>query len=136
MNNNRPKGNHKHLTQSDRIEIEKGLGNRESFRTIAKKLGKDPSTISKEVRLHREFVRRTGIKAKTPIPCANNYNPNNKKASACIEVQVCGDTGCLKKCVCCSKFKCSAVCPKYVPRTCELLDKPPYVCNGCANKTN
>ena len=136
MNNNRPRGNHKHLTQSDRIEIEKGLSNRDSFRTIAIKLGKDPSTISKEVRLHSEFVGRTGIKAKTPIPCANNYNPNNRRASVCNEVQICGDTKCLKRCVSCRKFKCSEVCPKYIPRTCELLNKPPYVCNGCANRTN
>ena len=35
MNRNRPKGNHKHLTLSDRIRIEQGLGLGETFRKIA-----------------------------------------------------------------------------------------------------
>lgn len=39
--NNRPKGNHKHLDHSDRIVIERGLTNNESFRTIAAQVEKD-----------------------------------------------------------------------------------------------
>ena len=41
-----------HLTLSDRIAIEVGLRERRSFASIAQELGKDPSTISKEVRNH------------------------------------------------------------------------------------
>ena len=52
MNENRPKGNQKHIDLSGRIRIEQGLNNGESFRTIARNLNKDPSTISKEVRRH------------------------------------------------------------------------------------
>lgn len=48
MNNH--KGNHKHLTLSQRIEIEKGLLAGDSFATISKAISKDPSTISKESR--------------------------------------------------------------------------------------
>ncbi|MPM84381.1 hypothetical protein SDC9_131452 [bioreactor metagenome] len=44
------KGNHKHLTQDDRIYIEKSLDLKMPFREIAKYLMKDPTTISKEVR--------------------------------------------------------------------------------------
>ena len=46
------KGNGKHLTFSNRVYIEQELMQRSSFRSIAANLGKDPSTISKEVRLH------------------------------------------------------------------------------------
>ena len=52
MNENRPKGNQKHIDLSGRIRIEQGLNDGESFRSIAKDLNKDPSTISKEVRRH------------------------------------------------------------------------------------
>ena len=58
MNENRPKGNQKHIDLSGRIRIEQGLNNGESFRTIARNLNKDPSTISKEVRRHSVIKER------------------------------------------------------------------------------
>ena len=44
------KGDQKHLTLSDRISIEKGLNNSDSFAEIARTIHKDPTTVSKEVR--------------------------------------------------------------------------------------
>ena len=41
-----------HLTLSDRIAIEVSLRERKSFSAIAEELGKDPTTISKEIRTH------------------------------------------------------------------------------------
>ena len=52
MNN---KGNQKHLTFEQRVDIEKGLTENKSFAEIGRTIGKDPSTISKEVRLHRRI---------------------------------------------------------------------------------
>ncbi len=46
-----------HLTLEDRIIIEVSLKNGESFAEIGRKLEKDPSTISKEVRNHIKIVR-------------------------------------------------------------------------------
>ncbi len=43
---------HKHLTLSDRIEIELGITQGSSFREISAKIEKDPSTVSKEIRKH------------------------------------------------------------------------------------
>ena len=54
MNN----GNQKHLTYDQRVEIEKGLTNNKTFAEIARTIGKDPSTISKEVRLHSKTKER------------------------------------------------------------------------------
>ena len=46
-------GNQKHLTLQDRKFIEDSLNENLSFKEIAKYLWKDPTTISKEIRLHR-----------------------------------------------------------------------------------
>lgn len=46
-------GNQKHLTLQDRKFIEDSLNENLSFKEIAKYLCKDPTTISKEIRLHR-----------------------------------------------------------------------------------
>ena len=46
------KGNQKHLTFEQRVDIEKGLTENKSFAEIGRIIGKNPSTISKEVRLH------------------------------------------------------------------------------------
>lgn len=43
------------MTLDDRIFIEKGLEQHHSLRSIALPLGKDPTTISKEIRKHRTF---------------------------------------------------------------------------------
>ena len=45
-----------HLVLDDRITIEVLLKERATFTQIAKELGKDPSTISKEVRRHLQVV--------------------------------------------------------------------------------
>lgn len=48
----------KHMTLSDRTYIEQELQQGSSFTSIAKVLSKDPSTISKEVKRNRDFVRQ------------------------------------------------------------------------------
>ena len=50
-----------HLTLEDRIIIEVSLKNGESFAEIGRKLEKDPSTISKEVRNHIKIDRNKVI---------------------------------------------------------------------------
>ena len=49
-----------HLTLSDRIAIEVGLREQKSFSAIAAELGKDPTTISKEVRSHVKLKQAGG----------------------------------------------------------------------------
>ena len=135
MNTNRPKGNQKHIDLSGRIRIEQGLNIGESFRTIARDLGKDPSTISKEVRRHTIIPER-GVKSFSPIPCAHNYDPKHPKTNICKMRHGCGDNECLILCTNCTKARCSAICVHYEPRQCEKLKKPPYVCNGCGKRAN
>lgn len=46
-------GNQKHLSLEDRKYIERSLNNGSTFKDITRFLCKDPTTISKEVKLHR-----------------------------------------------------------------------------------
>lgn len=48
-------GTQKHMTMDQRIMIEKGLDQGASLRSIALQLGKDPTTISKEIKKRRIF---------------------------------------------------------------------------------
>lgn len=126
--NKKTKGNQKHLTLSQRIEIETGLLAGDSFASIARKLGKDPSTISKEVRRHSKVKERKNNDF-APIPCDNRKGCNIK--------YLCEDP-CETKCTYCPKteVKCIYICPNYVPKICDKLSKPPYVCNGCGKRIN
>lgn len=122
------KGNQKHLTFEQRVEIEKGLVENKSFARIAKIIGKDPSTISKEVRLHA-YAKERPDSSYTHYPCIHR--------KACKIICLC-DEQCGKLCKICKKpsMRCTDVCPSYETATCEKLNKPPYVCNGCGKKTH
>ena len=52
------KGNQKHLTFEQRVDIERGLTENRSFTEIGRIIGKNPSTISKEVRLPNEQIKK------------------------------------------------------------------------------
>ena len=72
---------HKHLTLSDRNDIQLGLERGETFKAIGQSILKDPTTVSKEVKRNRQIREST---------CHN------------------------------------------LP--CPLLDKAPFVCNGCPKR--
>ena len=72
---------HKHLTLSDRNDIQLGLERGETFKAIGQSILKDPTTVSKEVKRNRQVREST---------CDN------------------------------------------LP--CPLLDKVPFVCNGCSKR--
>lgn len=121
-------GNHKHLTLSQRIQIEKALAENKSFSEIARELGKDPSTISKEVRRNAQTKERPDSGYTSP-PCLNR--------SACKISCLC-EKQCGSLCKICREpgFKCIRVCSDYRTAECEKLNHPPYVCNGCGRKNH
>lgn len=123
MNN---KGNRKHLTFEQRVEIEKALTENKSFVEIGRIIGKDSSTISKEVRLHARVKER---------PDPGYTNPLCIHRKKCKMTCLC-DEQCGTMCKICKKqnMRCIDVCPAYETAECEKLKKPPYVCNGCAKK--
>ena len=126
---NKEKGNQKHLTLSDRINIEKGLINNDSFAEIGRSIRKDPTTVSKEVRRNAQIKEYKGF---GNIPCEANRDIHNR----CVIMHVCGDRECLQTCRTCRKFRCSDICKAYRPQQCAKLLKAPYVCNGCGKRVN
>jgi len=69
-----------HLTLTDREVIQKGIENRCRKVDIAKTIGKDPTTVAKEIRKHRIFKPRNTL----------------TRPSICVNRQVCG--GCKSIC--------------------------------------
>lgn len=117
----------KHLTLSDRFEIEKGLNQHLSFRQIGYSLSKDPSTISKEVRLNLSTLNKASY--------GYYFNPCIHRSS-CTLTQICSNCPYKNKARFCRlcKFSCFKVCPNFVEERCLKLKLPPYVCNACETK--
>lgn len=95
-----------HLTVQERIIIEKGIENGSTKAAIALTIGKDKSTVGKEIKKHRELVHKSSYK----INCANIKN--------CSHNHVCDN---------CADFK---------PFTCNRRDRSPGACNGCSKYTH
>jgi len=123
----RKKGNQKHLTLSDRINIEKGLNNRDTFAEIGRSIGKDPTTVSKEVQRHSLVKEYNGYASS---PCEANRDIHSR----CTRKHVCGDLDCTTPCRQCRKNRCSDICADYQPQICPKLNRAPYVCNGCGKR--
>ena len=113
-----------HLVLYERATIEVRLRERASFTEIGRELGKDPSTISKEVRLHSQTVRK------------DSFNPCSKRSTcdeygtACSKCKLQYSKSC-KRCPC---VKCYEHCKQFEVLVCNKLKKPPYVCNGCIQR--
>lgn len=116
-NNLHPSG---HLTFSERSYIEQALVAGDSFSSIALFLGRDTTTISKEIRKNIQVSRPDDT-------CAVHY---------CSKKHLCGDDCCRKYCWHCELYNCHDLCPDYVSSHCRILDRPPYVCNACTRKVS
>lgn len=58
----------KHMTLDDRLEIQECLSKGMTFKAIAKRIGKDPSTVSKEVKLHGKSYSNSFAKTNETCP--------------------------------------------------------------------
>ena len=112
----------RHLTLTDRTYIEQELVRGSSITAIGRSLGKDPSTISKEIKLHMEThkasIRSTGC-------------TNCKKYKECTLKHLSGNNSCNRKCKHCYTLKYHYNCAENDQFTCNASLRPPYVCNGC-----
>lgn len=95
-----------HLTVQERIIIEKGIENGSTKAAIALTIGKDKSTVGKEIKKHRELVHKSSYK----INCANMKNRSHN--------HVCDN---------CADFK---------PFTCNRRDRSPGACSDCSKYTH
>lgn len=101
----------KHLSLDERFDIENDLCKGLPFKEIGKNIGKDCTTISREIRNHYIVKNTGGI---------------GRQFNNCIYRTTCSNRG--KNCN-------LANCTEFKEQKCNLLNKPPYVCNGCKHKT-
>lgn len=118
----------KHLTLDSRIIIETKLNEGESFKSIGRFLQKDCTTISKEVKHHISF-EKSGTYGRSFNDCLLAFQ---RKCSAQMVCQEC--TSRINR-FCWSCGKCSSSCILYKKYVCPKLSKPPYVCNGCPERS-
>ena len=121
---------HKHLSTSQRIHIEKGLNDGLSFAAIARRLDKHPNTIAKEVKKYRTLQPREKD-PKKPARCA--------LFKECTLRFLCDKKDCVKVCKSCYDVKlqvskCSYLCSEYREPQCASISKAPFVCNHCARQ--
>ena len=93
-----------HLTLNDRIIIQSGIQNGSTKAAIASTIGKDKSTIGKEIKLHRLLKHKSSL----PLECSHYQK-------------------------CPFGRSCSLDCPSFVPFHCKRRDRSPGACNGCSN---
>lgn len=114
----------KHLTLDDRATIKTMLETHASFKAIGRALGKDCTTISKEVRNHIQ-LHKSGCVGRAFNDCANRYS--------CDVSHLCKDSNCNRK-LCRFYSRCHLYCEFYFKEYCKSLSQPPYVCNGCVSR--
>ena len=108
----------------DRLQIQQSLTAGLSFKKIAVGLGKDPTTVAREVK-----------KYSTLIATGRPGFPHNdcKHRVTCRKKDVCGKA-CTRassaNCRLCQR--CNEVCTDFFEEVCTIRFKPPYVCNGCS----
>lgn len=92
----------KHLTLEERRIILKGIENGSSVTAIAQTIGKDKSTVSKEIKKHRILSYKNHM----PLDCSNYKH-------------------------CKFGRNCKTTCPQFVQFKCTRRDRSPGACNGC-----
>ena len=80
-----------HLTLNDRIEIQECLSHGMAFKAIAKRVGKDPTTISKEVKkrivIVPTTVRRSDKNGNPIVAACPNLSKSPFVCNACPKVR-------------------------------------------------
>ncbi|MCG1024389.1 helix-turn-helix domain-containing protein, partial [Dehalobacter sp.] len=112
-----------HLTLDERISIQSLVSAGAKFTAIGAELGKDPSTIPKEIRNHYKVEEKASFN-----PCMHRKGKDCKHHSdLCRACRQRWSTDCRK----CDYEKCHTICPDFKELICLKLKKPPYVCNRC-----
>jgi IS30 family transposase len=92
-----------HLTLEQRKIIQTGIENNSTKASIARTIGKDETTIAKEIRKHRKLKPRNTFNR--PILCANRKS--------------------------CDRKICFQACSEFEKPSCNRRDKSPGACNKC-----
>lgn len=114
----------KHFTYDDRLLIQRGLTLGWSFSRIAAEIGKDRTSVSREIRAHLRYDGKKPARSR----CKFRYECIFEDPSQC-PAPLCPKRVCSLQCSQCAQY-----CDRYEPEICLKLLKPPYVCNGCGDR--
>lgn len=118
----------KQLSSEERAIIEQCLKDGVSVSVIAEKLGRNTSTISREIRRHVQISRKHIVLRKNQC----------KQRQSC---QICGlcdkIRNCSHKCSTCKVSNCNDLCGQFEAIECpDRLNRTAQVCNGCTRGKN
>ncbi len=118
----------KFFTYEERLELQKYLKESLSFKEISRRLDKNPTTISREVRKYSSEIA-TGSPGFPFNACKNRFNCRLKK--------VCGKECSRKSDIYCKLCtSCNNSCPEFMEEICTARFRVPYICNGCNTIVN
>ena len=113
----------KYFTYEERLTLQKYLKESLSFKEIARRLDKSPTTISREVRKYLSEVA-TGYPGFSYNACKNRFN--------CRKKGICGKECTRTSSVYCKLCpRCNDNCPDFIEEICTARFRVPYICNGC-----
>jgi len=114
----------KFLTYEERLGIQKCLKENLSFGEIGRRLGKDRTTIAKEIKRH-SYEKKSGYSGYPYNACRHRMNCNAKN--------ICPNEACKRSSTIYCKLcpYCNDNCSDFKEDTCMTRFKAPYVCNGC-----
>ena len=114
-----------HFTQDERIELQECLERSMSCQEAAWRLGKHPTSVSREVERNRIYEGARYGHAKRSLRCA--------RFGGCEVEGLC--YGCLgRACRACKRADCTRLCPEHEERRCARVERWPHVCNGCGER--
>ena len=113
------------LTDADRLAIETALRSGKTVYCIAKELSRPVTTITREIRA-RAVESDKGAAYRVTNRCA--FRMECQRRDICAHCLYDGKRLC--------KFcrQCNSHCPAFVEQRCGRLERPPFVCNGCAEE--
>jgi len=110
-----------HLSRLDREVILEGIVAGTPLKSIAASIGKDPTSVSREVRKYRSYegLRRPHTSAR----CI--------RFEKCDYHNLCSERCTKKRCATCASHACKEYCTQYEQKKCTRIVRWPYVCSGC-----
>lgn len=116
----------KFFTYEERLELQKYLKESHSFREISRRLDKNQTTISREIRKYNTAVA-TGYPGYPYNACKGRIN--------CRKKNVCAKNCTRKSSIYCKLCpSCNENCTDFVQEICTARFRVPYVCNGCETR--
>ena len=114
-----------HFTREEREELQELLGRRMKCKEIAFRLGKDPTSVSREVLRNRKADGRRHGCSKRSTLCSNFKE---------CEIEGLCDKCTGKRCATCSQIDCTRICAAFDKMECRRITRFPHVCNGCSKR--